>query len=151
MYQLHLSKRDHAYKVLKTQQDMRIHKTIPKKYMPPKTLDVVDLNTTLITDYLSKCHDLFFEHLQAVITQNSITLELEEGRLREIVSFTDVHLAKLVLPSSDIARLHNQFITENNISTHVIHPSLRRHLSQSENVTPPIPNADPKTCPTQPK
>lgn len=154
-YQHHLAIRNKSHQVLLYQQNIRSFKTIPKQYLPQKSLQLIQSNSDLITNYHQKLQDLFLQHLNDVITHNTIILELEEAQLRQIIVNTEKHLALLPETNSVIAQHHQQFIADNNIRNHDIHPELLQRLpkipaflaSTSSSKPPPSQNLSlTKTC-----
>lgn len=107
-YQRHLSIKYQTCKVLQYQQNIRTHKTIPKQYLPPNSLQLTLPNTTLTADYQQKSQDLFFQHLDDVITHNTITLELQEAQMRQIVLRTEKQLATMTTRSTTTAQYYKQ-------------------------------------------
>lgn len=128
LYQHHLSMKSKTDKVLQHQHEIRLNKTIPKQYLPQKSLQLVLSNTTITSNYQQKYQELFFQHLDEVITNNTITLELEEAQMRQILSHTEKQLATLKATSATIAECYHQFTKTNNIQSHSIHPDLLKHL-----------------------
>ena len=63
-----------------------------------------------------------------MITHNTITLELEDAQMRQIIFYTEKQLATFPETSYIIAQYHQQFIQDNNIGNHNIHPDLLQHL-----------------------
>ena len=153
-YQRHLAIRNTTRQVLQHQHEIRTHKTIPKQYLPQKSLQLTEPNATLTSEYEKKLHDLIFQHLDNVITHNTISSELAEAQMRQLIRHTEKQLAILKTTSATIAQYHHQFVTNNNIDRHDVHPDLLKHLphspatptigpSQSGKPTPP-PRRDPQ-------
>ena len=148
-YQHHSRTRNKLSHALSHQQNMKLFKTVPKQYLPPTLLDLPVEHPTLSSSFLQKYHDLFFEHLDSVITHNLINLELEEARLRDIVSRTEEHLSTLTIPRETIKNLYQRFLAETKISNHQIHPDLLQifHTEHSNTVadlhSPPPPLCSP--------
>lgn len=86
LYQQHRATRDKARKVLQLQNNIRAYKTISKQYLPQSNLLLVHPAPSLSGEFRAKYNELFFEHLSHVISNNTITLEMEEARMRQIVS-----------------------------------------------------------------
>ena len=91
-YQRHIISRNKAKKVLQYQNNIRTFKTIPKQFLPQKSLQLLQPTTPIVSDFHEKYQGLFFEHLNNVISSNTITLELDETLLRQIVLHTEKHL-----------------------------------------------------------
>ena len=125
---------------LSFQHNIRNYQTIPKQYLPFSFLSIPGDNTSLTDDFKQKYHHLFFEHLNQVITCNTIAQELEEARLRSIISHTEQYLATINTPPTTIAHLHQKFLAENKIAHHIIHPDLQRVLISAPEPTPTPPH-----------
>ena len=136
LYQQHRATRDKARKVLQLQNNIRAFRTIPKQYLPQHNLQLVQPSPSLTGEFHAKYTELFFEHLSQVITSNSITLEMEEARLRQIVSYTEEQLAESAEPSPTIAMNYHHFITSNEIPEHDVHPDLLPHIPHSSKIKP---------------
>ena len=130
LYQRHLSSRNKAKQTLQYQSNIRAYKTIPKQYLPQKSLQLLQPTTPLVADFQRKYEDLFFDHLNGVISNNTITLELEEAVLKQTVLYTEKHLATSKEDTPTVARFHQQFIIDNNILNHDIHPLLLQRLPE---------------------
>ena len=83
-YQQHLTTRNRIKKALEHQNKIRIFQTIPKRHLPPTTLEIIPPDTNLSKELQEEYQQLFFRQLNRVITHNTISLELENARLREI-------------------------------------------------------------------
>ena len=92
--------------------------------------------------FLEEFQALFFKHLDKVITQNTISLEVEKALLRQIIRHTEEELAYLPVSDTVIAQYHWQFLTINNIQNHDIHPTLLQRLPSSHATS--LPQASPK-------
>ena len=114
-YQQHLSTRNKITRVLQHQNNIRLFKTIPRHYQPSATPEIVTHNPTLSNEFQTGFQQLFFKHLNDVITNNTISLELENSRLREIITRTENQLSTLAAPAQVIAQLRLKFYTQNNI------------------------------------
>ena len=123
-YQRHCDIRNKARRVLQLQNNIRAFKTIPKQYSPQSYLQLVQPTPTLTHE---KYKELFFEH--------AITLEMEQARLRQIVSYTEEQLAKSTEPDATVATHYRHFITSNNIEEHEIRPDLLQHLPSPPETT----------------
>ena len=114
-YQQHISTRNKITRVLQHQNNIRLFKTIPKHYQPSATPEIVTHNPTLSNEFQTAFQQLFFKNLNDVITNNTISLELENSRLREIITRTENQLSTLASPAHVIAQLHLKFYIQNNI------------------------------------
>ena len=116
LYQHHLSIRNKSQKTLQYQNNIRIFKIIPKQFLPQKSLQLIPPTTSLTTCFRKSFEDLFFKHLDKVITSNTITLELAESQLRNITQQSMKLLADSTEPSFIIQEQHQKFIADNNIT-----------------------------------
>ena len=104
-YQSHLITKNQLATTLQFQQNIRNYKTIPKRYLPPSYLDIFSTPTEcspLTTTFKQKYHDLFFKHLEQVITHNTIALELEEAWIRNLLWSMEKHSATSTGPPPPI-------------------------------------------------
>lgn len=72
-YQRHASHATELRATLEQQLNMEMYKTIPREYQP-KQLKVN--KTSLTEEFTKKYNQLFFKHLEKVITSNQIELQL---------------------------------------------------------------------------
>ena len=66
--------------------------TIPRKYKPQVVMTTALSNSTLTTDFEQKYEQLFFEHLDKIITSDNITLELTNATIQSILAQTETYL-----------------------------------------------------------
>ena len=135
-YQLHLNHTKRAQQILQFQENIKTHKTIPKQYQPPTSLETVHDNPTAEITFNKQYRYIFFKHLDDTILQNTIALELESARLRETILHTEQHLAQLNLPSLTLKKIHQDFLKANNIIHHESSPQLKRLLSPTDDSNP---------------
>ena len=147
-YNHHLTIRNETQRILRFQHNIRTSRTIPKQYLPPKSLQLTLPNTILTSDYQQKYLNLFLQHLNDVITSNTITMELQDAQIKHILFHTEKKLATLPTNSATITQYYHHFITDNNIESHDIHPDLLRHLPYSS-TTPSTINPSHPTPPTK--
>ena len=114
-YKQHLTTKNRLSRALKFQENIRAFQTIPKRYYPSTTPEIICPNTELGQKFEAEYRKLFFHHLEEVIMHNTISLELEQARLKEIVQRTERQLSTLKAPTEDINKLRQQFYTQNNI------------------------------------
>ncbi len=137
-YQEHLKTRNKTIQG-RRHQNLKTYRTIPKRYLPASTPQLITESSNLDKEFRQQYENLFFQHLDKVIINNTITLELEKARLQHIILQTEQQLATLTLPAEDIEQLHQQFLGWNNITDHDPLPELRSKL--------PIDRPSPKMCP----
>lgn len=131
-YQQHLTTRNRIAKALEYQNNIMAFQTIPKCFLPSTTPQTVIPNPTLSTEFQTEYQQLFFRHLNKVITHNTITLELENARLNELVTRTEKQLSTLTAPSETITQLRHKFYTENNIPIEETLPTAPLKVTQGE-------------------
>ncbi len=134
-YQRHLAIKDTIIRTLEYHNNIKTYKTIPKQHRPPPTPRLVINDPKLQQEFAQQYEDIFFQHLDKVITHNTITLELENARLQQITTQTEQHLATLTLPDDAIAKLHGDFLTQNKIDNHLTVPQLQKRLSPNSTTT----------------
>lgn len=71
---------------------------------------------------------MFFEHLDKTITNNIISLQLEEAHMKDVVSCTEVSLATAQVPTDVMADIYQKFIDDNEIQDHQLEPAFRAVL-----------------------
>ena len=81
----HQSTRDKLNRTLKYQRNILTFKSIPKHYRPSATPALIIPNSSLSQKFEAEYQKLFFQHLNEVITHNTINLELENSRMKEII------------------------------------------------------------------
>ena len=114
-YKQHFTTKNRLSRALKFQEYIRVFQTIPKRYYPSTTPEIICPNTELGQKFEEEYRKLFFHHLEEVIMHNTISLELEQARLKEIVQRIERQLSTLKAPTEDINKLRQQFYTQNNI------------------------------------
>ena len=88
-YCTHATLAKHLHNEVSFQRDIQKHRTIPKKYLPRSFPTVPNNKDSVLTArFKKKYNEIFFEHLEEVIATNTITMELEEARLRSITQHT---------------------------------------------------------------
>ena len=135
-YQQHLTTRNRVAKTLEYQNNIMAFQTIPKCFLPSTTPQAVIPNPTLSNEFQAEYQQLFFRHLSKVITHNTITLELENARLNELVTRTEKQLSTLTAPPETITQLRHKFYTENNIPNEETLPTTSQQVTQDETQTP---------------
>ncbi len=140
-YQQHLTTRNKTTQALRHQNNLKTYRTIPKRYLPASTPQLITESSNLNKEFRQQYENLFFQHLDKVIANTTITLELKKAQLQHIVLQTEQELATLTLPAEDVEQLHQQFLGWNNITDHDPLSELRSKLHV------PIDRPSPKMCP----
>ena len=105
-YQRHYLTKQRIARALEHQKNIRLFRTIPKHYLPAKTPELPVDDPSLSAEFYRNYETLFFQHLDKTIIHNTITLELEDARLRQAVLNTEQQLAAITEPPTTIA--HHQ-------------------------------------------
>lgn len=113
-YKIHLAQVNRIKHTLEQQQNMMLHNSIPKMYQP-KVLTSVNPIASLTEDFNKEYRALFFKHLERVMTNNNIALEVKKARLANILTQLDHYLSRCGEPPDHIAKLYDNFIMENQI------------------------------------
>lgn len=151
-YHRHASHATELRATLEQQLNMDMYKTIPREYQP-KQLKVS--NTSLTDKFAIEYNQLFFKHLEKVITSNQIELQLHTSALTSIIVQTEVYLSKSQLPSIEITSLYQRFLLDNHIENRIAIPELQIKLCVEEDSNTPTGSVKPKKrrrqkrkCPT---
>ena len=139
-YRQHLNRVNQLQSATSLQQNIKRYRTIPKRFLPSAYLSYPHSGGAALSQaFKQKYNDLFFEYLSEVITQNTVVLELEIGRLRSIIQKTEKHLTSLALPLKDISRAlrafpaPNQDASNQEIEVQRITPQKRRKNHKQPN------------------
>lgn len=124
-------------------------KTIPRRYKPPKTLTTVQHNSTLATDFEQKYETLFFQHLDKVITNDNITLELTNAATLNILAQTETYLASLPITPQPLTELYKTFLHNCHMTDRQPLPVLQRKLTTNKFTTDIPKPSDQRPLPTQ--
>ena len=117
-YSSHFSQTKKIKHTLQQQQKMMTHKTIPKAYRP-QVLTTVNHLPSITEQFNKEFETIFFKHLERVITNNNLALEVEKAHLESILSQVDHHLAGHNLSPDQSACLYSRFIQENHIDREI--------------------------------
>lgn len=109
-------------RTLEQQRLIHAEKTIPKAYIP-RLLQTT--NNQLTETFLNEYHTLFFQHLNKVIENNTISLELHSAALKSIITHIEQELATSGLESRAVAVIYHKFTTENNLQNRTPIPTLQ--------------------------
>jgi hypothetical protein len=129
---------------------MEMYKTIPREYQPKQ---LKASKTSLAEEFMKEYNQLFFKHLEKVVTNNQIELQLHTSALTSIIVQTDVHLSKSQLPATEITSLYRKFLLDDHIEDRIAIPELQIKLQEESK--DPATSAKPKKkrrqkrkCPT---
>ena len=123
---------------LKNHHDLKATRTIPRRYKPPKILTSVRHNSTLSTDFEQNYEALFFQHLDKVITNDNVTLELTNAATSNILAQTETYLASLHLTPQSLTELYKSFLHSCQLTDRQPLPVLLAKLTTNE-ITRDIP------------
>ena len=129
-YQCHVQRRNKLEKAIAHQHQIQLTKRIPRQYKP-KILNPVFNTTQLQREFETEYDTLFFHHLNKVMTQNQISVELEKGALQSIVTQTIRHISCLDKPKEEIHQLYQQFLQNNEIDPNNLPPELRNLIQKT--------------------
>ena len=129
-YQHYLSHLTEIKTTLEHQLTIQSYKTIPKQYQPQNHLKTS--NPVLTEEFMSEYNHLFFRHLEKVITNNQIKVELHKATLTNIIIQTEVQLCKSSLTPEKITTLYTKFCQDNGIKERVPLPELQAKLQPKE-------------------
>lgn len=133
-YQKHLNNRNKLEKAIKFHQQIKITREIPRQFKP-KILNPISRAISLQEEFNKEYNELFFKHLDKVITQNQVSREIEQGALEAIINQTARELAQLDKPLKEVQHLYYTFIQNNNISTENIPAEVKAKLQLSKKET----------------
>lgn len=133
-YKTHLAKVNKLEHTLKQQQSMMLHKSILKMYQP-KVLMPVNPIASLSEDFNKEYRALFFKHLERVMTNNNIALEIKKACLTNILSQVDHYLSSCSDTPDHITKLYDNFILENQITREV--PDILKKVLPPGYTSPP--------------
>ena len=85
----------HKVQIQKSNMSSRRHDAMILKLYRPRVPTTVNPNESLIADFNKKYEDLFFKHLERVITNNNITLQIHKARVNNVLSQFDQYLHDL--------------------------------------------------------
>ena len=134
-YKIHLAQVNRLEHTLKQQQSMILHKSIPKMYQP-KVLTPINPITSLTEDFNKDYQALFFKHLERVMVNNNIALEVKKAHLASILTQVDHHLSKCGETPDRTAKLYDDFVRDNQITREV--PTELKKVLPPGHMSPPI-------------
>lgn len=100
-YQNHVKTKIRLQHAIAYQDQIKLSRIIPRQYRP-KILNPVSTAVSEKEEFEMEYSALFFKHLDKVMTQNQVSLELEKGALLSIIAQTVQHLSQLNKPQSEI-------------------------------------------------
>ena len=90
-----------------------------------------------------KYEQLFFEHVEKIVTSNSISLEITKAAINNILTQTESYLSSVSVPPQILTEIYYKFLAENHVTNHIPLPVLQTKLQMLEMLTPPISNSLP--------
>ena len=139
-YSSHLSRTKKIEHTLEQQQKMMTYKTIPKMYRP-QVLTTVNPIPSITESFNKEFETIFFKHLERVITNNELALEVEKAHLVSVLSQVDHHLTSHNLSPDQRAYIYSRFIQENHINREM--PKKLKEALPPEFVNPQKETRDP--------
>lgn len=116
-------------------QNMKTYRTIPRKYKPSGVPTTMNPKTQLTDDFNQKYEELFFNHLDKILMNDSLTLELTKTRIDNILKQTETYLSSLKVSAQTLSTLYHQFLTVNHITDHTPLPILQAKLPTTTDLT----------------
>lgn len=133
-YQNHLASRNKLEKAIKFHQQIKITREIPRQFKP-KIPHPISRAISLQEEFNKEYDELFFKHLDKVITQNQVSREIEEGALQAIICQTAQELTQLDKPLEEVHHLYYTFIQNNSITEEKIPAEVKAKLQLSNKET----------------
>lgn len=139
LYQKYTTLNAEIEKQLKYQQAYKKFHTIPKHHCPQLLYTAPSSPThgsQLNSNFEDQYKTLFFQHLDRVITHNTIILEINKTRQENIILETKKVLTTNISNPITIKEIYETFLTQNNITNqgitpHVSHPATTDHTTDS--------------------
>ena len=89
-YQQHINKVKKLRSTLNFQHNIKNYKTNPKNYFPATFLETpCDNHSSLTTVFQHAYDDIFYKHLNEVLASNTIALELEQSRAKNVITHVE--------------------------------------------------------------
>lgn len=126
-YLSHINVISRIQATLKYQYQIQAQGTIPKKHRPlPPVIITTDSNKKSFNrKFHQQYQELFFNSLQDAITKNTVNLELEKARCKDILIQTERELCSANQTGPVLAKRYNTFLQRLSIHNHQILPELR--------------------------
>lgn len=148
-YQSHLLQIQKVESTIEQQQKMMSHHTIPKMYRP-RVLTTINCNKSITEDFNKGFEKLFFQHLERVLTSNSIILEIEKGHLERVLSEVDEYLNKLNITPLHRTQLHDNFSIIRETPEKLARLQLHDHMNAPTTNTPTSQDSPTTSSPSTP-
>jgi signal recognition particle GTPase len=116
-------------------QNMKTYRTIPRKFKPSNVPTTTNPSTQLTDDFNKKYEELFFNHLDKILMNDSLALEITKTRIDNILKQTETYLSSLQVPPQTLSTLYHQFLTANHIIDHTPLPILQAKLPTIVTIT----------------
>ena len=161
-YQSHLEKQNRLKTAIRYQHQIKTTKIIPRQYKPKILKPLSNSRQNILKhEFETEFNTLFLRHLEKVMTQNQVSLELENGALQSIIAQTIQHISQQDKPQGEIQKLCDQFLYINNITEDSLPVELRIKIQKSRTpaeTTPPsikpsktsVPASTPSSAPPSP-
>lgn len=112
-----------------------MYRTIPRKFKPPNIPTTTNPETPLTDDFNRKYEELFFDHIDKILTSDNLTLELTKLRIDNILAQTESYLSSLQASPQTLSDLYHQFLTSSHITDHTPLPVLQAKLLTTATTT----------------
>ena len=113
---------------LSLQQKAKKSHTIPKQHRPHPLYTATPDAFKEKEKFNQQYETLFFEHLDRVILQNTIAIEIKQAKIQNILQTTEQALAESQDDPEIIQRQYKTFLLTNNITNHEMTPELQKKL-----------------------
>ena len=114
---------------------MKTYRTIPRKFKPPSVPTTTNPDIQLTDDFNRKYEELFFNHLDKILMNDSLTFKLIKLRIDNILAQTETYLSSVQTSPQTLSDLYHQFLTINHITDHTPLPVLQAKLPTTNTTT----------------
>ena len=116
-------------KTLQYQRHILASHNIPKKYKPPHTPLIAQPNNGALQEsFYSKYKILFFQHLNEVLSTNTLSLEIKKMKLQSIIQSVETMLVENDDQQLNIQLIFNQFIKRTGLTNYTPCYALQQKL-----------------------
>ena len=112
---------------LKYQLEVRKNGRVPDVFLP-KQLSCE--NQSLVMKFVSDYKNLFLDHLDKVIMDNTASITMHNISIKDILTTTDRQLLKIKMAKNELKRQYDMFMKKNNTVNHRTLPELQAYLNK---------------------
>ena len=124
----------HLEKIIQHQKQIQLQQKVPWKYSPRTQLENKD--TTLQDTFNREFKDLFYKHLEKVISANVISLEIQKTRLNVLIQNAETKMIHMSKSPDNLQQIYDEFLSRTNITNYQPGIALKLRLPTSQ--TPPM-------------